>query len=50
MDELAMAIVARTLLGTDLEGEAAPIAADLRLLARWMPVLAAPMAQRLERV
>ncbi len=49
MDELAMTIVAATLLGTDLAAESAPIAADLRLLARWVPVLAAPMAQRLER-
>jgi cytochrome P450 len=50
MDELAMTIVVGTLLGSDLEGEGARIAADLRLLARWMPVLALPIAPRLERV
>jgi cytochrome P450 len=49
MDELAMAIVVQTLLGADIEREAAPLAADLRRLARWLPLLAAPMAQRLER-
>jgi cytochrome P450 len=49
MDELAMAIVVQTLLGADIEREAAPLAADLRVLARWLPLLAAPMAQRLER-
>jgi cytochrome P450 len=50
MDELAMTIVVQTLLGADIEREAAPLAADLRLLGRWLPLLAAPMAQRLERV
>ncbi len=49
MDELAMAIVVQTLLGADIEGEAAPLAADLRVLARWLPLFAAPMAQRFER-
>ncbi|MGH7580046.1 MAG: cytochrome P450, partial [Gemmatimonadales bacterium] len=49
MDELAMAIVVQTLLGADIEREAAPLAADLRLLSRWLPLLAAPMARRLER-
>jgi cytochrome P450 len=49
MDELAMTIVVQTLLGADIEREAAPLAADLRVLARWLPLLAAPMAQRLER-
>jgi cytochrome P450 len=33
----------------DIEREAAPLAADLRVLARWLPLLAAPMAQRFER-
>jgi len=49
MDELAMTIVVQTLLGADLEREPAPLAADLRALARWIPLLAAPMAERLER-
>ena len=49
MDELALAIVVRTLLGTDIEGEAAALAADLRVLARWLPLLAVPKAHRLER-
>ncbi len=49
MDELAMGIVVRTLLSADIEREAAPLAADLRVVARWLPLLAAPMAQRLER-
>jgi cytochrome P450 len=49
MDELAMAIVVQTLLGADIEREAAPLASDLRVLARWLPLLAAPMARRLER-
>ena len=48
MDELAMTIVVHTLLGADIEREAAPLAAELRILARWLPLLAAPMAQRLE--
>jgi cytochrome P450 len=49
MDELAMAIVVQTLLGADTEGEASSLAADLRVLSRWLPLLAAPMGQRLER-
>ncbi len=49
MDELAMAIVVRTLLGADVDREAAALAADLRLLARRLPLLAAPGARRLER-
>jgi cytochrome P450 len=49
MEELALAIVVQTLLGADIEREAAPLAVDLRILARWLPLLAAPMAQRLER-
>jgi cytochrome P450 len=49
MDELAMTIVVQTLLGADIEGEAAPLAADLRVLARCLPLLAVPMALRLER-
>ena len=48
MDELALAIVVRTLLGADVEGEARPLAADLRLLTRWLPLLVVPHARRLE--
>jgi cytochrome P450 len=49
MDQLATAIVARTLLGADLEGDAEPLAADLRLIARRAPFFAAPFARQLER-
>jgi cytochrome P450 len=49
MDQLTTAIVARTLLDADLDGGAAPLAADLRLLARRAPLFAAPFAARLER-
>ena len=49
MDQLAMAIVVQALLGEDIEGAAAPLAADLRALSRWLPLLVAPMADRLER-
>ncbi|HUF35027.1 MAG TPA: cytochrome P450 [Gemmatimonadales bacterium] len=48
MDELAMAIVVRTLLGADTEGDAAPLAADLRVLSRWLPLLAVPGARWME--
>jgi cytochrome P450 len=49
MDELALAIVVQTLLGADLEGDAAALAADLRALARWSHLFAAPLARQLER-
>jgi cytochrome P450 len=49
MDELAMTIVVQALLGVDVEREAAALAADLRVLARWLPLLAAPIGPRLER-
>jgi cytochrome P450 len=49
MDELALAIVVQALLGADIEHEAAELAAELRLLAAWFPVLALPGALRLER-
>ena len=49
MDELALAIVVQALLGADVEQEAAGLAAELRLLARWFPILALPGALRLER-
>jgi cytochrome P450 len=49
MDELAMRIVARALLGADI-GRDAPMLRDaLHLLARWAPLLAAPGARILER-
>lgn len=50
MDELAMTIVARTLLGADLDAEAAPLAVDLRLIARRAPLFAAPGARLIERL
>ena len=49
MDELALAIVVQTLLGADIEGEAAAIAEDLRVLGRWLPLLLVPQALRFER-
>ncbi|HYC31224.1 MAG TPA: cytochrome P450 [Gemmatimonadales bacterium] len=49
MDELALAIVVRTLLGADIEGEAGEIAADLRVLARWLPMPVVPHGRWLER-
>jgi cytochrome P450 len=48
MDELALAVVVHVLLGGDVEHGAGAIAADLRLLARWFPLLALPGAERLE--
>jgi cytochrome P450 len=44
MDELALAVVTETLLGAD----AAPLAADLRVLSRQGPLLAAPLGRVLE--
>ncbi len=49
MDELALAIVVQALLGADIEQEAAGLAAELRLLGTWFPILALPGALRLER-
>ena len=46
MDELALAIVVRTLLGADLEREAGALAADLRTLARRLPLLAVVRARQ----
>jgi cytochrome P450 len=46
MDELALAVVTETLLGA----EAAPLAADLRVLSRQGPLLAAPLGRVLERL
>jgi cytochrome P450 len=49
MDELSLAIVTQALLGADIAHEASRLAAELRLLARWFPILALPGALRLER-
>jgi cytochrome P450 len=46
MDELALAVVTETLLG----GDAAPLAADLRVLSTQGPLLAAPLGRVLERL
>ena len=46
MDELALAVVTETLLGAD----AAPLAADLRVLSTRGPLLAAPLGRVLERL
>lgn len=46
MDELALAVVTETLLGT----AAAPFAADLRVLSTRGPLLAAPLGRVLERL
>jgi cytochrome P450 len=50
MDQLARAIVVQALLGTDLEGEVSSLAGDLQVLSRWLPLAAAPGAERLERL
>lgn len=49
MDELSLAMVVQALLGADIEGDAAALAAELRLLARWFPALLLPGSRRLER-
>lgn len=49
MQHLAMAIVARSLLGTDVEREAPRIGAALERLSRWGPLLASPLGGVLER-
>jgi len=49
MDALAMKVVARALLGADIEHEAPALGSALRRLARWAPLLAAPGGRALER-
>lgn len=49
MDELAMAVIARTLLGAGLDGAEAPLASDLKMVARRAPLFAVPLAAQLER-
>jgi cytochrome P450 len=50
MDELAMAIVVQALLGTDPGAAGSSLASDLRVVSRWLPLLAAPGGQRLDRM
>lgn len=50
MDALTMTIVARSLLGSDIEGEAPTLGRSLRRLARWAPLLAAPGGEMLENI
>ena len=49
MDELAMKIVARALLGSDIGADALVVRNALHLLARWAPLVAAPGGRILER-
>lgn len=49
MDALAMKIVARALLGADIEDEVPALGGALHRLARWAPLLAAPGGWLLER-
>ena len=49
MDELAMRIVARALLGVEIGHDARRLRDALHLLARWAPLLAAPGGRILER-
>ncbi len=49
MDDLAMRIVARALLGADIGRDAPSLRDALHLLARWAPLLAAPGGRILER-
>jgi cytochrome P450 len=49
MDRLAMTVVARTLLGADIEAEAPELGVALRRLSRWAPLLLAPGGRVLER-
>jgi cytochrome P450 len=49
MDAITMGVVAAALLGADLEDDLPSLAAALRLLARWSPLLAAPGGGLLER-
>lgn len=49
MNTLTMTIVARALLGADIESEAPLLGTALHRLARWAPVLTAPGGRALER-
>jgi cytochrome P450 len=49
MDALAMSVVARTLLGTDIDDNAPELGRALRRLSRWIPLLLAPGGRMLER-
>lgn len=49
MDALAMKVVARALLGADIEHEVSALGSALHRLARWAPLLAAPGGKALER-
>jgi cytochrome P450 len=49
MDELAMKIVARVLLGANIESQVPALGKALQRLARWAPLLAAPGGRSLER-
>lgn len=50
MDALTMTIVARSLLGSDIEDEVPTLGRSLRTLARWAPLLAAPGGEMLENI
>jgi cytochrome P450 len=50
MDALTMKIVARAMLGTDLEREAPALGRALRRVARWAPLLAAPGGRIMENL
>ena len=50
MDALALRIVARALLGADIEHEVPEMLGALHRLARWAPLLAAPGGKILERL
>ncbi|MFN2325083.1 MAG: cytochrome P450 [Gemmatimonadales bacterium] len=49
MDGLTMSIVAKALLGADIERQVPQVGAALRRLARWAPLLALPGGRVLER-
>jgi cytochrome P450 len=50
MDELSLAIAADSLLGETFGRDTGRLLEDLRTMARWGPLLAAPMVEGLERV
>jgi cytochrome P450 len=50
MDALAMKVVVRALLGTDIEAEVPALGRELRRLAQWAPLLAAPGGRILENI
>jgi cytochrome P450 len=50
MDAVTMRLVARALLGADIEAEVPALAAALHKLARWAPLLAAPGGEMLENI